>query len=99
MNPELLPSPFLASSAGDPIIRFRCGSHSLPIETGRWSRTPREQRLCPTCQVIGDEHHLLFECADFSREFRTNDLSDVWKDKNIFKFFKSVAQTDLLRHF
>ena len=95
MNPELLPSPFLASSAGDPIIRFRCGSHSLPIETGRWSRTPREQRLCPTCQVIGDEHHLLFECADFSRDFRTNDLSDVWKDKHIFKFFQ-ICRTNRL---
>ena len=26
--------------------KFRTSSHSLKVETGRWSRMPREQRLC-----------------------------------------------------
>ena len=55
INPDLLPSPFLTCANADAIIRFRCGSHNLPIETGRWSRLPRESRLCPKCHVIGDE--------------------------------------------
>lgn len=97
LNPELLPSPFLVSSIGDPIIRFRCGSHSLPIETGRWSRTPRDQRLCSTCKVVGDEHHLLFECANFTRDFQTVDLSEVWKEKTILNFFKTISKSEFLR--
>ena len=97
INPELLPSPFLVSTNGDPIIRFRCGSHCLPIETGRWSRTPREHRLCPSCRVVGDEHHFLFDCSDFHRDFQTNDLSQVWKEKNIFKFFETFSMSEFLR--
>ena len=34
--------------------RFRVGSHRFRIETGRWSRTPREGRLCP-CGEVQDE--------------------------------------------
>ena len=39
MNPELQTSPFLNSlhPLCNDIIRFRLGSHVLPIETGRWS--------------------------------------------------------------
>ena len=37
------------------------GSHRLKIETGRWSRTPREERLCQ-CGDIQDEHHVLLAC-------------------------------------
>ena len=43
INPDLTPSPFL--SIVHPLaidaIRFRVGSHYLPIETGRWCRKPR----------------------------------------------------------
>ena len=49
------------------IVKFRVGSHYLPIETGRWSRKPREERLCAKCNVLGDEKHLLFHCADIDR--------------------------------
>ena len=37
-------------------------SHKLNIETGRWNRTPREQRLCNKCNELEDEFHFLFEC-------------------------------------
>lgn len=41
--------------------RFRLSSHMLRIETGRWSRTPREERVCRCGQGIQNEHHL-FVC-------------------------------------
>ena len=41
--------------------RMRLSSHRLRIETGRWTRLPRERRLCP-CGLIQDEQHVLVEC-------------------------------------
>ena len=48
INPDLKVSPFINNfhPLCKDIIRFRLGSHYLPIETGRWSRVPRHQRLC-----------------------------------------------------
>ena len=36
-------------------------SHYLKIETGRWSRIPREQRLCD-CGSVQSEIHVLLSC-------------------------------------
>ncbi len=47
------------------ISRFRCSSHNLPVELGRHTRpkkTPLEERLCKTCNLLGDEVHHLTEC-------------------------------------
>ena len=41
--------------------RLRLSSHNLRIETGRWSRIPRERRLCQ-CGAIQDEKHVLVDC-------------------------------------
>ena len=43
--------------------RMRTSSHRLRIETGRWSRLPRDQRLCKCGQAIGDECHAMTECT------------------------------------
>lgn len=98
-NPELLPSPFLACAKGaDAITRFRLGSHNLPIETGRWGRVKREERLCRSCQVLGDERHILYQCVDVERDSQlsNNNLSEIWKDENIFKLFQNICKTDYL---
>jgi len=42
-------------------IRLRLSSHKLAIEMGRWSRIPREDRLCP-CGVIQTEQHVICHC-------------------------------------
>ena len=42
--------------------RLRLSSHNLKIETGRWSRLPRERRLCP-CGLVQDEKHAIELCA------------------------------------
>ena len=41
--------------------RLRLISHSLKIETGRWQRVPKEQRLC-TCRRVQSEEHVLLQC-------------------------------------
>jgi len=41
--------------------RLRLSSQKLAIETGRWSRIPREDRLCP-CSVIQMEEHVICRC-------------------------------------
>jgi hypothetical protein len=46
------------------ITQFRCNNIKLPIETGRWSMTPREERICHLCNVgLGTAFHFLFECT------------------------------------
>ena len=49
-------------------LRFQLGSHNLPNVLGRFLRVPRCQRVCHVCHatVIGDEYHLVFECAALS---------------------------------
>ena len=43
--------------------RMRLSSHRLLVETGRWSRIPRERRVCP-CDghSIQDEGHVILRC-------------------------------------
>ena len=43
--------------------RLRLASHRLKIETGRWSRIPKEQRLCE-CGSIQTEEHVLTQCPN-----------------------------------
>ena len=45
-------------------------SHSLKVETGRWSRIPKDDRLCGCGEAIQDEEHVLLRCpkTDFARE-------------------------------
>ena len=45
------------------LTRLRTSSHRLRIETGRWARTPREQRLCSCGVAIQDERHAIVDCV------------------------------------
>lgn len=42
--------------------RFRLSAHRLKIETGRWLRLAREDRLCVCNLEIQDEAHVMFNC-------------------------------------
>ena len=82
ITPDLLPSPFLNSANdADPTTRFRLGSHNLPIETERWSRIPRENRMCSRCNVLGDEHHFVFYCSETIRNPEHNSRWNMEKWK------------------
>ena len=69
LNLSFHPSPFLnlPHPLTESIIKFRMGSHKLPIETGRWKGLDRCDRVYPECQVLGDEEHFLFHCSLVSR--------------------------------
>ncbi len=42
--------------------RLRLSSHRLRIETGWWSRIPREERMCSCGENVQTESHVLFQC-------------------------------------
>ena len=48
------------------LARFRCGSHDLAIESGRWAQpqVPRRHRVCKKCTTysVEDEYHVVMEC-------------------------------------
>ena len=44
------------------ITRWRLSNHSLKIETGRYTRIPRESRVCSYCNVVEDEEHVILRC-------------------------------------
>ena len=100
MNPSLEPSPFLnlPHPLSDTIIKFRLGSHKLPIETGRWRGLDRSDRVCPECQVLGDEQHFLYVCPQIRRDDLQlpGELVDLWKHANVFRLFTRLKDIDVL---
>ena len=76
INPDLSHHPIYSKHTPVPefhrvtTTRTRLSSHRLRIETGRWNRTPREERIC-TCGSIQDERHVLLECVR-SAQIRSN---------------------------
>ena len=59
--------------------RLRLSSHRLKIETGRWSRIPREKRICP-CRAVQTESHVLLHCPitePLRRNFAMLNFSDM----------------------
>ena len=91
INPDLKPSPLIncMHPLTTDITRFRLGSHNLPIEKGRWSRLKRHQRICTTCNTLGDEKHVIYDCSLIFREdlVLSNDLSRIWTQQDVFHLF------------
>jgi hypothetical protein len=69
-------------------LRFRLSNHFLPIEKGRWSKVPRENRICTLCSLdeIGDEFHYLFICDKFKDERSINLKKFYTIHPNVIKF-------------
>ena len=100
INPNLETSPFLNCThpLTIDIIRFRLGSHNLPIEKGRWSRIRREERICSTCNILGDEKYIIHECSLIYREDLnlSNDLYNIWTQQDVFRLFNRIIETGYL---
>ena len=100
INPDLQPSPFLhmIHPMAIDIIRFRVGSHYLPIETGHWNRKPRHERLCTNCGEIGDEEHAIYSCSLISREDLgiIEGISNLWLQPEVYKLFSRMKAAKLL---
>ena len=65
--------------------RFRTGSHSLAVETGRYSNIPRENRLCSCGRGVQTVWHVIKECPTTRPIMRKeyNNLQEVFEDENI----------------
>ena len=99
INPELDPSPFLhiVHPTSRDIIRFRVGSHYLPIETGRWSRKQRHERLCTNCDTIGDEEHIIYNCTLISRDgIQIDEISKLWFQPEVYEIFSRIKAAKFL---
>ena len=81
LNPDLVPSPFVYGlhPICCEIIKFRLGSHYLPIDTGRWNRTPKQERICTNCEVLGDEKHMIYNCALIPRNEMEQEICHLFK--------------------
>ena len=100
LNPTLEKSPYLTAK-NDPItkyiIRFRLGSHYLPIETGRWCRKPRNERTCRSCMTVGDEEHYVYDCPLIEREGNLQgNFSFDWLDPSILRLFRKLKEEGFL---
>ena len=71
--------------------RLRLGSHRLRIETGRWSRLPREDRKCP-CGGVQDECHAVLECP------LTSDLRTDMEGTNLAEYFNNNDPERICAH-
>ena len=52
------------------MVKLRLSDHHLMIEKGRRCRPPinREEKLSPTCGILGDEIHFLIDCTKFTAQ-------------------------------
>ena len=70
--------------------RLRLMSHNLKIETGRWSRIPRENRVCHCDRLhVQNEKHVLLDCPLTTAtrlQFNIpqyNSLNELWISDNV----------------
>ena len=49
------------------VAKFRCGDHTLMIETGRHKKIDLEERMCKMCSQkrVEDERYFLLECPAY----------------------------------
>ena len=66
------PSTYLDLTRKNPfresLVKLRISSHKLRIETGRYDKIPRDERLCSlfNCNKIEDETHFSLDCPRYS---------------------------------
>ena len=79
------------------LARFRCSSHNLEIEIGRYNyrRVERQNRACRCCNVgmIEDEYHFLLVCSSFSDIRRQCLLSYFSRWPSVTKFKKIMTES------
>ena len=100
LNPELQENPIyrnpnIPEYNRISFSRIRLGSHRLKIETGRWSRISRENRLCQCNEGIQSEEHVLLKCK-LTEHLRTNS-EEIKYCANIKELFKCENQSELAK--
>ena len=78
------------------MARLLVSSHSLHIESGRWTRpvTLRNERKCTSCNKIEDEFHFLLECSRYHDIRKKLIPAYYWQSCSMYKFVKLIQCTD-----
>ena len=77
------------------ITKYRTGSHNLKIETGRWFRKDRSQRLCDKCNLnsLQTITHVLNECPFTSQYHFSGNLSEFFESKSCIETLLFLNKT------
>ena len=75
------------------LARFRCSSHDLWIEKGRYFNIKREERLCRSCSnnAVENEYHFLFICPLYN-DLRIKYLNEYYYVHPTLDKFSSLLQ-------
>ena len=70
------------------VCKFRTVNHKLPKETGRYTRIPRNVRVCKICNSgqLGDEFHFRLECPALKELGNKFLPADIYKRPNVINF-------------
>ena len=76
------------------LTRFRCGSHSLLIEKGRYSDVAREERLCPYGVGVQTILHCFTECPLTRHliEKEYMNLEEIFLDENVCLILLNICK-------
>lgn len=76
------------------VTRFRTGSHSLAIETGRYSNIPRENRLCSCGLDVQTVWHIFKDCPTTRTIVPKDygDLKEAFEDDNLHSTLFAMAK-------
>ena len=76
------------------VTRFRTGSHSLAVELGRYSNTPRENRVCRCGTGVQTVWHVFSECPLTRTIVQTNysNLNEIFDDEDIHSLLLAVTK-------
>ena len=75
------------------VCKFRTVNHKLPIETGRYTRIPRNEGVRKMCNggQLGDEFHFCLECPAL-KELRNTFLpANIYKRPNVINFERILS--------
>ena len=67
----------------------------MPVETGRWRRIARDERLCTACNTIGDEQHYIYTCPEIDR----SNLDDIPELHELQDFSKLSTLIERLENY
>ena len=85
----------LPYSASLQLCKLRTSNHKLPIETGRYTNTPRGERTCTLChQNLGDEFHFILECDSLNYLRNKHIAIHFNTTRNIFSFITIMQSKD-----
>ena len=75
------------------ITRWRMSCFDLAVETGRYEGTARDERLCPFCDVVEDEHHAIFVCKAY--DYIRNDFRKMLSENSTVKQILNPGNKEL----